>query len=264
MEVSANNLLHCRDSPILWQLSSGDGKGGIDRKLMSETLAVVREEKGDKLLFPTGQANHKEYPNSRDDELEKRKRDVMKNILSLSTVAQTGTQRSVLMQRKALQRKRRNLFDETPMMAEHELEKELEEEVGSGASIGSVYSSISAYLRALFLLPDARFNLRYLSNTESSSSGGTSKPASTSKSPSFSSISDVAIKTNSTDSASPDSPPQTLECSGPITSYCKNRLCRVKCIDGRKVEMVCGESSLDIKTSAVGDSITRNIIACSL
>ena len=177
MEVSANNLLNCRDSPLLCQLNSGDGKGGSDRKVMSD-MAVLREKKDDQLVLPTEDKTSSKAKNTPDDELEKRKRNVMKNILRLSTVAQAGTQTSVVMHRRALQRKRRkvqglDLFDETPLMAEHELEKELEEEVESGSSMGSVYSSITAYLRALFLLPDARFNLRYLSNsyTESSSPG---------------------------------------------------------------------------------------------
>merc|ERR1712002_973633 len=52
---------------------------------------------------------------------------------------------------------------------------------------------------------------------------------------------------------SPDSPSLVLECSGPITSYCQARNCRVKCIDGRKVGMVCQANSLDIKTSTGDD-----------
>ena len=123
MEVSANNLLNCRDSPLLCHLSSGDGKGGFDRKLMSDNFAVLREEKHDKLVLPTENKSSSKANESPVDELEKRKRDVLKNILSLSTADQLGLQTSVLMQRKALQRKKRkaqglDLFDETPQMAE--------------------------------------------------------------------------------------------------------------------------------------------------
>merc|ERR1712098_278500 len=59
-----------------------------------------------------------------------------------------------------------SLIGESPQLAEEDLEKELRKEVKSGASIQSAFNTINAYLRGLFLLPDARFNLRYLSNTE--------------------------------------------------------------------------------------------------
>jgi len=181
---------------------------------------------------------------------------------------------------------------ESPQLAEEDLEKELREEVKSGASIQTAFNTINAYLRGLFLLPDARFNLRYLSNTETpntadrstqpgprigESSLNNTDPLSTELaksndkssliiSPSIQLSNDSSISANTTSSNPvlvPDSPTLVLECSGPITSFCQTRRCRVKCIDGRKVEMVCGGNSLDIKTSNVGDGISRNTVSCS-
>jgi len=183
-------------------------------------------------------------------------------------------------------------IDETPQLAEEDLEKELREEVKSGASIQSAFNTINAYLRGLFLLPDARFNLRYLSNTETLNTADRSaqpsprtgesslnntdplspelaksnNKTSLTISPSIQSFNDSSISANTTQSSPvfvPDSPTLVLECSGPITSFCQTRRCRVKCIDGRKVEMVCGGNSLDIKTSNVGDGISRNTVSCS-
>jgi len=183
------------------------------------------------------------------------------------------------------------LIGESPQLAE-DLEKELREEVKSGASIQNAFNTINAYLRGLFLLPDARFNLRYLSNTEtlntdersieSSPRIGESSLNKTDTlspelaksndtsfltiSPLIQSSNDSGISANTTPSNPvliPDSPTLVLECSGPITSFCQTRRCRVKCIDGRKVEMVCGGNSLDIKTSNVGDGISRNTVSCS-
>jgi len=181
---------------------------------------------------------------------------------------------------------------ESPQLAEEDLEKELREEVKSGASIQTAFNTINAYLRGLFLLPDARFNLRYLSNTETpntadrstqpgprigESSLNNTDPLSPELaksndkssliiSPSIQLSNDSSISANTTSSNPvlvPDSPTLVLECSGPITSFCQTRRCRVKCIDGRKVEMVCGGNSLDIKTSNVGDGISRNTVSCS-
>jgi len=186
--------------------------------------------------------------------------------------------------------------DEKNKITELKLEKELQEEVDTGASIESVYATISAYLRGLFLLPDARFNLKYLANTQQppvptpqvSSLDSTTKPPtprilnpsrniigssslnlseSTKLShglmnlaPSKPSIS--KMPTYNTTHPDPDSPTLVLECSGPITSYCQTSHCRVKCIDGRKVEMMCRTNSLDIKTSTGVDGISRNTISC--
>jgi len=158
-------------------------------------------------------------------------------------------------------------LDEKNKIAEMQLEKELQKEVDTGASLESVYATISAYLRGLFLLPDARFNLKYLANTQPpvptpqvQTLDSTIKPSTPRNlTPSNPSI----LKTINRNTTHPDSPTLVLECSGPITSYCQTRHCRVKCIDGRKVEMMCGTNSLDIKTSTGVDGISRNTISCS-
>jgi len=123
------------------------------------------------------------------------------------------------------------IVDEAQAMTEADLEQELKEEVAAGGAGNlSIFNSISAYLRGLFLLPDAQFNLRFLS--------GSPPPV------------------------TKDTPVKILECPGPITSFCKNHLCRVKCIDGRKVEMRCDSNSLDIKNTAVGENTSTNQVSC--
>jgi len=187
-------------------------------------------------------------------------------------------------------------LDEKNKIAEMQLEKELQEEIDTGASLKSVYATISAYLRGLFLLPDARFNLKYLANTQPpvptpqvqslditikpstprilnpsrNITGSSSLVLSESRKSSYGPLNltpsnpSISKMTNrNTTHPNPDSPTLVLECSGPITSYCQTRHCRVKCIDGRKVEMMCGTNSLDIKTSTGVDGISRNTISCS-
>jgi len=226
------------------------------------------------------------------DSLERRRGIVEALLIDIKRKGVDGDSANTRNMRKKRDVPGNGLIGESPQLAEEDLEKELREEVKSGASIQTAFNTINAYLRGLFLLPDARFNLRYLSNTETpntadrstqpgprigESSLNNTDPLSTELaksndkssliiSPSIQLSNDSSISVNTTSSNPvlvPDSPTLVLECSGPITSFCQTRRCRVKCIDGRKVEMVCGGNSLDIKTSNVGDGISRNTVSCS-
>jgi len=226
------------------------------------------------------------------DSLERRRGIVEALLIDIKRKGVDGDSANTRNMRKKRDVPGNGLIGESPQLAEEDLEKELREEVKSGASIQTAFNTINAYLRGLFLLPDARFNLRYLSNTETpntadrstqpgprigESSLNNTDPLSTELaksndkssltiSPSIQSSNDSSISANTTlpnPVLIPDSPTLVLECSGPITSFCQTRRCRVKCIDGRKVEMVCGGNSLDIKTSNVGDGISRNTVSCS-
>jgi len=226
------------------------------------------------------------------DSLERRRGIVEALLIDIKRKGVDGDSANTRNMRKKRDVPGNGLIGESPQLAEEDLEKELREEVKSGASIQTAFNTINAYLRGLFLLPDARFNLRYLSNTETLNTADRSaqpsprtgesslnntdplspelaksnNKTSLTISPSIQSFNDSSISANTTQSSPvfvPDSPTLVLECSGPITSFCQTRRCRVKCIDGRKVEMVCGGNSLDIKTSNVGDGISRNTVSCS-
>ena len=137
----------------------------------------------------------------------------------------------------SLKRRKREVGDEEHKITEKQLEEELKEDVIKGAGYRSVFHSIRAYLRGLFLLPDAQFNLRYLSSN---------KPSKATPAPLTPTLfSDPSSSTQpSVPSHLKNLSPHILECSGPITSFCKNRVCRVKCIDGRKVSLLLLETSL--------------------
>jgi len=284
-------------SPVMCNYPEGGSYCGGTSCENSKTVATLLEHEDDSVMVSYYQPQAEEG-SFKSDNLTRRRREIVEAIMANMNKGGTQTNKCVGGECSQDSDKRDGKeeetsvdasFDERNEISEMQLEKELQEEVDTGAGIESVYATISAYLRGLFLVPDARFNLKYLANTQQSvltpqvpSIEGITKSSRTSN-PSRDKIGSPSLKLSELSNSSldpptpsisktttqnsthpdPDSPTLILECSGPITSYCQARHCRMKCIDGRKVEMVCATNSLDIKTSTGVDGISRNTISCS-
>ena len=253
----------------------------------SKILAVLKD-KGSVLAIADhlSQSSKEDLVNYMSDDLQSKRKGIVKSIMADMKKSGVLTDRCVGSECTQNSARKEVIESEASeevslvikgKQAEQQLEKDLQEEVDQGAGIESVYATISAYLRSLFLIPDARFNLRFLSNTRHSATRPTvpslaksnkqttleSSPRNItgSTSPDLSKLSNlnkeslmstpgplnppfINLNLNASNTTAwnitqpiPDSPSLVLECSGPITSYCQARNCRVKCIDGRKVSI---------------------------
>ena len=271
---------------VMCEGQQGQAGNCVGHNCEDSKILAVQKDKGSVLAIADhlSQSSKEDLVNYMSDDLQSKRKGIVKSIMADMKKSGVLTGRCVGSECTQNSARKEGIKSEASeevslvikgKQAEQQLEKDLQEEVDQGAGIESVYATISAYLRSLFLIPDARFNLRFLSNTRHSATRPTvpslaksnkqttleSSPRNItgSTSPDLSKLSNlnkeslmstpgplnppfINLNLNISKTTAwnitqpiPDSPSLVLECSGPITSYCQARNCRVKCIDGRKV-----------------------------
>ena len=271
---------------VMCEGQQGQAGSCVGHNCEDSKILAVQKDKGSVLAIADhhSQSSKEDLVNYMSDDLQSKRTGIVKSIMADMKKSGVLTGRCVGSECTQNNARKEGIKSEASeevslaikgKQAEQQLEKDLQEEIDQGTGIESMYATISAYLRSLFLIPDARFNLRFLSNTRHSATrptvqsfaksnkqttlepsprninGSTSPELSkfsnnepfgsspgTSSPPYFNLNLNVSKTTAwNTTQPIPDSPSLVLECSGPITSYCQARNCRVKCIDGRKVSI---------------------------